>query len=67
MTLSSKRTNKEFFVGKLNETFTTLSDEAHVEFEEKRSIFIGHAKRTDSEQEAQDYIKKIKRFEGVSF
>lgn len=61
MTLSSKRTNKEFFVEKLNETFTTLSDEVHVEFEEKRSIFIGHAKRTDSEQEAQDYIKKIKK------
>ena len=34
---------------------------AHVEFEEKRSLFIGHALRTDTEQEAQDYIKKIKK------
>lgn len=57
----SKRKNKELFVKKLNDTFTTLADEAHVEFEEKRSLFIGHAIRTDSEEEAQAYIKKIKK------
>ena len=45
---------------KLNDTFTTLADEAHVEFEEKRSLFIGHAIRTDSEEEAQAYVKKLK-------
>ena len=45
----------------LNESFTTLAGEAHVEFEEKKSLFIGHALRTDTEQEAQDYIKKIKK------
>lgn len=45
----------------LNDTFTTLANEAHVEFEEKRSIFIGHALRTDTEEAAQEYIKKIKK------
>ena len=48
-------------MSQLNETFTTLASEAHVEFEEKKSLFIGHAIRTDTEQEAQDYIKKIKK------
>ena len=45
----------------LNDTFTTLASEAHVEFEEKKSLFIGHAIRTDTEQEAQEYIKRIKK------
>ena len=45
----------------MKEFFTTLAGEAHVEFEEKRSIFIGHALRTDTEEEAQEYIKKIKK------
>ena len=45
----------------LSDTFTTLAGEAHVEFEEKRSLFIGHALRTDTEEEAQDFIKSIKK------
>lgn len=48
-------------MSQLSESFTTLVGEAHVEFEEKRSLFIGHALRTDTEQAAQDYIKKIKK------
>ncbi len=48
-------------MSQLSENFTTLATEAHVEFEEKRSLFIGHALRTDTEQEAQEYIKKIKK------
>ena len=48
-------------MSQLSENFTTLATEAHVEFEEKKSLFIGHALRTDTEQEAQDYIKKIKK------
>ena len=48
-------------MAELNERFTTLREEAHVEFEEKRSIFIGHAIRTDTEEAAQDYIKMIKK------
>ncbi len=51
----------ESLAEKLCETFTTLSKEAHVEFEEKRSVFIGHALRTDSEEEAQSFIKQIKK------
>ena len=43
------------------ELFTTIREEAHVEFEEKRSIFLGHALRTDSEEEAQAFVKKLKK------
>ncbi len=45
----------------LSESFTTLARESEVEFEEKRSIFIGHAIRTDSEEAAQEYIKSMKK------
>lgn len=41
--------------------FTTISREAQVEFEEKRSIFIGHVIRVDTEQEAQDFVKRKKK------
>ena len=41
--------------------FTTVSREAHVDFEEKRSIFIGHAIRTDSEEEALAFVKQLKK------
>lgn len=44
-----------------DDLFITVSREARVEFEEKRSLFIGHAIRTDTEEEAQAYIKKIKK------
>ena len=43
------------------ELFTTVSREAHVEFEEKRSVFLGHAIRTDTEEEAQAFIKQLKK------
>ena len=45
----------------ITERFTTVSREAHVEFEEKRSIFLGHAIRTDTEEEAQAFIKGLKK------
>lgn len=41
--------------------FTTVSRDAYVEFEEKRSVFIGHAKRVDSEEEALAFVKQIKK------
>lgn len=44
-----------------NDIFTTVSREARIEFEEKRSVFIGHAIRTDSEEEALDFIKQRKK------
>lgn len=43
------------------ELFTTIERESREEFEEKRSIFIGRAKRVDSEEEAQEYVKAIKK------
>ena len=43
------------------ELFVTLGGEAHAEFEEKRSLFIGHAIRTDTEEEALAFIKKLKK------
>ena len=46
---------------RLNDSFTTLSGEAEVEFEEKKSVFIGHAIRTDTEEAAQEYIKQMKK------
>ena len=45
----------------LSENYTTVSREAHVEFEEKRSLFIGHVLHVDSEEEAQAFIKKMKK------
>ena len=45
----------------LAEQYTTVKQEAHVEFEEKRSLFIGHAVHVDSEDEALAFIKQIKK------
>jgi uncharacterized YigZ family protein len=45
----------------LPEKYVTVGCEAHVEFEEKRSLFIGHAKHVDSEEEALDFIKQLKK------
>ncbi len=48
-------------VQQLKQTFTTLASESEVEFEEKKSVFIGHAIRTDTEEAAQEYIKQMKK------
>lgn len=45
----------------LPERYTTVRHEAHVEFEEKRSLFIGHATHVDSEEEALAFIKQLKK------
>ena len=44
-----------------DDLFITVGREARVEFEEKRSLFIGHAVRTDTEEEAQAFVKRIKK------
>lgn len=41
--------------------YTTVSKDGYIEFEEKRSMFIGRAKRVTSEEEAQSFIKEIKK------
>lgn len=43
------------------ELYTTLAGEGSDEFEEKRSLFIGHAKHVTSEDEAMDFIKSKKK------
>jgi len=41
--------------------YTTLQKEASAEFEERRSLFIGHAKPVKTEEEATEFIKIKKR------
>lgn len=38
-----------------------MRKDARAEFEEKRSLFIGHVARCDTEEEAQAFVKKIKK------
>ena len=42
-------------------TYTTIKNEASAEFEEKRSLFIGHAKPVKTEEEAAEFIKEKKK------
>ena len=44
----------------LTDKYVTVKQESHVEFEEKRSLFIGYAKPLKSEDEATEFIKQIK-------
>ena len=41
--------------------YTTIKNEAYAEFEEKRSLFIGHAKPVKTEEEAAEFIKEKKK------
>ena len=43
------------------ELYTTLAGEGVDEFEEKRSLFIGHAKHVTSEEEAAEFVKQKKK------
>ena len=43
------------------ELYTTLAGEGSDEFEEKRSLFIGQAKHITTEEEAQEFIKQMKK------
>ncbi len=45
----------------LPEKYTTVAQEAHVEFEENRSVFIGHILHTATEEEALAFIKQMKK------
>ncbi len=48
-------------MGVLPEKYTTIRREAHAEFEENRSVFIGHAVRVTTEEQALSFIKQIKK------
>jgi uncharacterized YigZ family protein len=41
-------------------SYFTIKDESIAEFVEKKSTFIGHGKRIESEEEAKEFIQKIK-------
>lgn len=41
-------------------SYLTIKSEARSEFEEKKSIFIGHTKRIYNEEDARSFINKIK-------
>ena len=43
------------------ELYTTLAGEGMDEFEERRSLFIGHAAHVESEEEAQAFVKEKKK------
>ncbi len=43
------------------ETYTTLGGTADAEYEEKRSLFIGHASPARTEDEANDFIRRMKK------
>ncbi|MBU3192129.1 YigZ family protein [Clostridium bowmanii] len=38
----------------------TIKDEAKAEFKEKKSVFIGHGKRVETEEEAKEFIQMVK-------
>lgn len=41
-------------------SYFTVKNEALAEFEEKKSVFIGHVKRVQSEEEAKEFVSKVK-------
>ncbi len=43
------------------ELYTTLAGEGSDEFEERKSLFIGHAKHITSEEEAMEFVKAKKK------
>lgn len=43
------------------ELYTTVEQEGVAEFEERKSVFIGHCARVSSEEEANAYVKQLKR------
>ena len=44
-----------------NRLYTTLAGEGRSEYTEKKSVFLGYAKRIESEEEALDYFRAIKK------
>lgn len=48
-------------MGELAEKYTTVKNQSRIEFEEKRSVFIGHAIHIESEDDAVAFVKAIKK------
>ena len=43
------------------ELYTTVAGEGVAEFEERKSVFIGHCARVETEEEAAAYVKQMKK------
>ena len=41
-------------------SYFTIKDEATAEFKEKKSVFIGHGKRVENEDEAKEFVQLVK-------
>lgn len=41
-------------------SYFTIKKESRIQFEERKSIFIGHVKRVETEEEAKEFVNKIK-------
>ncbi|MGH4119841.1 YigZ family protein [Clostridium sp.] len=41
-------------------SYFTIKDEATAEFKEKKSVFIGHGKRVENEDEAKEFVQEVK-------
>jgi uncharacterized YigZ family protein len=46
--------------GRIIMSYFTIKDEATAEFKEKKSIFIGHAKRVENEDDAKEFVQEVK-------
>jgi uncharacterized YigZ family protein len=46
--------------GRIRMSYFTIKDEATAEFKEKKSIFIGHAKRVENEDDAKEFVQEVK-------
>jgi uncharacterized YigZ family protein len=46
--------------GRIRMSYFTIKDESRAEFVEKKSTFIGHGKRVENEDDAKDFIQKVK-------
>ncbi|MCJ7690519.1 MAG: YigZ family protein [Clostridiaceae bacterium] len=41
-------------------SYFTIKDESTAEFKEKKSVFIGHGKRVENEDEAKEFVQEVK-------
>lgn len=48
-------------MAEMTEKYVTVKRESHVEFEEKRSLFIGHVAHVETEDDAVAFVKNIKK------
>lgn len=56
-----KKKKDESAVTQAPELYTTVEQEGVAEFEERKSVFIGHCARVSTAEEAEAYVKQIKK------